>query len=138
MRSDWYQNFEDPTIHVTVATAANFWGLKFQSRFIHAKLHGRDLIFDIVRSFALTCENKISRTPCEFSVFFRPRAINLLIEQFISSTQENLWLADCEKTTEYSSKIPKVFPLFPDFRFESPISISKWTKPWMSNPQKSV
>ena len=26
MRSFWYQKFEDPTIHVTVAAQAKFWG----------------------------------------------------------------------------------------------------------------
>ena len=78
MRSYWYQNFEDPTIHVTVATDAKFWGLKFQNRFTHAKLRGRDLVFrycPIIRtcSFTWTGQNKISPTPCKFPVLFRPR-----------------------------------------------------------------
>ena len=79
MRSYWYQNFEDPTIHVTVATDAKFWGLKFQNRFTHAKLRGRDLVFrycPIIRtcSFTWTGWNNISPTPYKFPVLFRPRA----------------------------------------------------------------
>ena len=67
MRSFWYQKFEDPTIHVTVATCAKFWGLKFQNGFTHAKLRGRDPIFrycPIIRtcSFTWASQNKFSTT----------------------------------------------------------------------------
>ena len=67
MRSFWYQKFEDPTIHVTVATCAKFWGLKFQNGFTHAKLRGRDPIFrycPIIRtcSFTWASQNKLSST----------------------------------------------------------------------------
>ena len=79
MRSYWYQNFQDPTFHVTVATDAKFWGLKFQNRFTHAKLRGRDLIFrhcPIIRtcSFTWAGPNKFSTT--------------LLISGFISTESQ--------------------------------------------------
>ena len=65
MQSFWYQKFEDPTIHVTVATCAKFWGLKFQNGLTHAKLRGRNPIFrycPIIRtcSFIWACQNKFS------------------------------------------------------------------------------
>ena len=67
MRSFWYQKFEDPTIHVTVATCAKFWGLKLQNGFTHARLRGRDPIFryyPIIRtcSFIWASQNKFSTT----------------------------------------------------------------------------
>ena len=67
MRSFWYQKFEDPTIHVTVATCAKFWGFKFQNGFTHIKLRRRDLIFrycQIIRtcSFTWAAPNKFSTT----------------------------------------------------------------------------
>ena len=79
MRSFWYQKFEDPTIHVTVATCAKFWGLKLQNGFTHARLRGRDPIFrycPIIRkcSFIWASQNEFSRTPCKSPVLFRPSA----------------------------------------------------------------
>ena len=67
MRSYWYQKFEYQTIHVTVATDAKFWGLKFQNGFTHAKLRRRDPIFRhclIIRtcSFTWAGPNKLSKT----------------------------------------------------------------------------
>ena len=75
MRSFWYQNFEDPTIHVTVATDAKFWGLKLQNRFTHAKLRGRDLIFrhcPIIRtcSFTWNGQHKFLPTLANFRLGF--------------------------------------------------------------------
>ena len=82
MQSFWYQKFEDPTIHVTVATCAKFWGLKFQNGFPHAKLRGRDPIFRYCRiiqtcSFTWASQNKFSTTPCKSPVLFRPSAFRL-------------------------------------------------------------
>ena len=79
MRSFWYQKFEDPTIHVTVATCAKFWGLKLQNGFTHARLRGRDPIFrycPIIRtcSFTWASQNKFSTTPSKSPVLFRPSA----------------------------------------------------------------
>ena len=67
MRSFWYQKFEDPTIHATVATCAKFWGLEFQNGFTYVKLRGRDPIFrycPIIRtcSFTWASQNKFSTT----------------------------------------------------------------------------
>ena len=80
MRSFWYQKFEDPTIHVTVATFPKFLGLKFQNGFTHAKLRGRDPIFrycPIIQtcSYTWASQNKFSTTPCKSPVLFRPSAI---------------------------------------------------------------
>ena len=79
MRSFWYQKFEDPTIHVTVATCAKFWGFKFQNGFPHAKWRGRDPIFrycPIIRTWSFTwaSQNKFLTTPCKSPVLFRPSA----------------------------------------------------------------
>ena len=95
MRSYWYQNFEDLTIHVTVATDAKFWGLKFQKRFIHAKLRGRDLVFwycPIIRTCTLTWtgQNKISPTPYKIPVLFRPRANRKKLNNETPSNQDFL------------------------------------------------
>ena len=67
MRSFWYQKFEDPTIHATVATCAKFWGLEFQNGFTYVKLRGRDPIFrycPIIRtcSFTWASQNKFLTT----------------------------------------------------------------------------
>ena len=86
MRSFWYQKFEDPTIHVTVATCAKFWGLKLQNGFTHARLRGRDPIFrycPIIRtcSFIWASQNELSRTPCKSPVLFRPGANRFCIDE---------------------------------------------------------
>ena len=65
--SFWYQRFEHPTIHMTVATFPKFWGLKFQNGLTHAELRGRVLIFRyclVIRtcSFTWTGQNKFSTT----------------------------------------------------------------------------
>ena len=93
MRSFWYQKFEDPTIHVTVATCAKFWGLKLQNGFTHARLRGRDPIFrycPIIRtcSFIWASQNKFSMTPCKSPVLFRPSANITCLFLFSSSLKK--------------------------------------------------
>ena len=94
MRSFWYQKFEDPTIHVTVATCAKFWGLKLQNGFTHARLRGRDPIFrycPIIRtcSFIWASQNKFSTT--------------LQISGFISTESQYFWSFSVPMTSSENS-----------------------------------
>ena len=105
MRSFWYQKFEDPTIHVTVATCAKFWGLKFQNGFNHAKLRGRDPIFrycPIIRtcSFTWASQNKFSTTlqisgfistESQWPMVGRPAWCHILCEKKFDSFTEPLF-----------------------------------------------
>ena len=122
MRSYWYQNFEDPTIHVTVATDAKFWGLKFQNRFTHAKLRGRDLIFryyPIFRtcSFTWPGQNKISATPCKFPVLFRPSTNGARLETSVLFLWIFMGHSNFYRTVSSSAE-GRI--LQNDFRFEYP------------------
>ena len=98
MRSFWYQKFEDPTIHVTVATCAKFWGLKFQNGFTHVQLRGRDTFFKIwpiirICLFTWTCQHKFLPTPGKSAVLFRPSAKKVWYMIRKSKISEKIWMS---------------------------------------------
>ena len=105
-RSFWYQKFEDPTIHVTVAIFPKFWGLKFQHGFTHTKLRGRDSIFRYcpiipTSSFTWAGQNKFSTT-LQISGFISTESTNCtnwdVLKNFLRTIH-------CESIAYDSSKI---------------------------------